>query len=81
MNKVYVKVDYQILIGGTIRPIRIHWNDDRTWEIKKVLHSCSSTYDYEGIRYTILIGSAERYLYRVDDKWYVESIQTEVDTG
>lgn len=81
MKKVYVNVDYQILVGGAIRPIRIHWHDGRTWEIRKTLHSCTSSDDYEGIRYTVLIGSVERYLYRIEDKWYVESIQTEVDTG
>ena len=81
MKKVYVNVDYQILVGGAIRPVRIHWHDGRTWEIKKTLHSCTFFDDYEGIRYTVLIGSAERYLYRIEDKWYVESIQTEVETG
>lgn len=81
MEKIYVKVDYQVLVGGSIRPVRIYWCDGRTWDIKKTLHSCTSVGDFEGIRYTVLIGSAEKYLYRVDDKWYVESIQTEVDTG
>ncbi len=35
MNKVYVNVDFQILVSGAIRPIRIHWYDGRTWEIEK----------------------------------------------
>ena len=60
---------------------RIHWHDGRTWDIEKTLHSCTSEGDFKGIRYTVLIGSAEKYLYRIDDKWYVESIQPEVDTG
>ena len=42
---------------------------------------CTSEDEYEGIRYTVLIGSAEKYLYRIGGKWYVEPIQTEVDTG
>ena len=25
MDKVFVKVDYQVLAGGAIRPTRIHW--------------------------------------------------------
>ncbi len=81
MEKVYVKVDYQVLTGGAVRPTRIHWHDGRTWDIRKTLHSCTSEDEFEGIRYTVLIGSAEKYLYRVGDRWYVSSIQTEVDSG
>ena len=81
MEKVFVKVDYQVLAGGAIRPTRIHWHDGRTWNIDKTLHSCTSEHDFKGIRYTVLIGSAEKYLYRIGDKWYVEAIQAEVDTG
>ena len=81
MERIFVKVDYQVLAGGAIRPIRIYWHDGRTWEIKKTLHSCASEDSFKGIRYTVLIGSAEKYLYRIGDKWYVESVQPEVDTG
>ncbi len=81
MKKVYVKVDYQVIGGGAIRPTRIHWQDGRTWDITKTLYSCTSEDEFKGIRYTVLIGSAEKYLYRVGDKWYVSSIQPEVDTG
>ena len=49
--------------------------------IDKTLHACTSECDFKGIRYTVLIGSAEKYLYRIDDQWYVESIHPEVDTG
>lgn len=80
MNQVFVKVDYQILTGGAIRPIQVHWHDGRIWKIDKTLHACTSE-EFKGIRYTVLIGSAEKYLYRIDDRWYVESIQPEVDTS
>lgn len=51
MEKVFVKVDYQVLTGGAIRPTRIHWHDGRTWNIDKTLHSCTSEHDFKGIRY------------------------------
>ena len=35
MKKVYVKVDYQILLGGVIRPVVIHWYDGRTWPLRR----------------------------------------------
>ena len=81
MEKVYVNVDYQVLGGGALKPVRIYWADGRAFDVRKTLHSCTSEDDFEGIRYTVLIGSAEKYLYRIDDQWYVESIQPEVDTG
>lgn len=59
MDKVFVKVDYQVLAGGAIRPTRIHWHDGRIWNIDKTLHACTSECDFKGIRYTVLIGSAE----------------------
>lgn len=81
MEKVYVNVDYQVLVGGAITPVRIYWHDGRAFDIRKTPHCCTSEDEYEGIRYTVLIGSAEKYLYRIGGKWYVEPIQTEVDTG
>ncbi len=80
MEKVYVNVDYQVLGGGALKPVRIYWADGRAFDVRKTLHSCTSEDDFEGIRYTVLIGSAEKYLYRIGGKWYVEPIQTEVDT-
>ena len=74
MEKVFVKVDYQVLTGGAIRPTRIHWHDGRTWNIDKTLHSCTSEHDFKGIRYTVLIGSAEKYIYRVNHEWYVMAL-------
>ena len=81
MGKVFVNVDYQVLSGGAIKPVRIYWHDGRAFNIRKTLHSCTSEGDFEGIRYTVLICSAEKYLYRIGGKWYVESIGTEADTG
>ena len=80
MEKVFVNVDYQVMSGGALKPLRIYWADGRAFDIRKTLHSCISEDDFEGIRYTVLIGSAEKYLYRIGGKWYVEPIQTEVDT-
>ena len=65
MEKVYVNVDYQVLVGGAIKPVRIYWHDGRAFDIRKTLHCCTSEDEYEGIRYTVLIGSAEKYLYRI----------------
>lgn len=73
MNKVFVDVDCRVLSNGAIRPQCVRWPDGRTWSIKRTLHSCTSpTKEYEGIRYTVIIGSAEKYIYQTGNKWYVE---------
>ena len=57
---------------GEIIPRVIKWNERKSSTIRKILHACTSPTEFEGIRYTILIGSAEKYLYKAGDKWYVE---------
>ena len=76
MEKVYVDVDYQVLSDGGLKPVRIYWADGRAFDVRKTLNLCTSEGDFEGIRYTVLIGSAEKYLYRIGGKWYVEPSRT-----
>ena len=72
MDKVYVQVDSEQMENGDVIPVRISWKDGRSWKIDSVLHSCHSLDgEYEGIRYTVLIGSVERYVYRDGHAWYV----------
>ena len=72
MNKVFVQVDSKRLESGEILPVTISWQDGRIWNIDRVIHSCQSPDgEYEGIRYTVIIGSAEKYIYRVGHAWYV----------
>ena len=73
MQKYYVTVEHIEDTDGIIMPTRILWNDGRHWEIKKVLHTCIASHnEFEGIRYTIKIGRAEKYLYRDGQRWYVD---------
>ena len=72
--KVYVDVETSLSPTGEISPKSIHWHDGRIWKIKKILHVCTSPdAELEGIRYTIRIGSAEKYIYKLGDRWYVNS--------
>lgn len=72
MKKVYVQVDSERLDSGEILPVRITWHDGRVWNIDRVIYSCASLDgEYEGIRYTVYIGSAEKYIYRAGHAWYV----------
>ena len=72
MGRLYVTVNCDQTADGHSIPRSIKWDERRSSVIRRVLYSCTSPAEYEGIRYTILIGSAEKYLYKVGDKWYVE---------
>ena len=72
MKKVYVQVDSKRLETGEVVPRTISWQDGRIWDISRVIHSCASPDgEYEGIRYTVIIGKAEKYIYRIGHSWYV----------
>ena len=72
MSKMFVKVDCRKSRAGTEKPSVIYWPDGRNWKIKRVLHeTVLEGTDFEGIRYTILIGSAEKYIYRNSEGWFV----------
>ena len=71
MNKTFVKVDCRKSRDGTDKPSVIYWPDGRSWRIKRVLHQTVMEDNSEGIRYTILIGSAEKYIYRNNEGWFV----------
>lgn len=74
MNRVSVAVDCSIDTDGLLVPLQIQWNDGRRWEIERVLHTCRSPdLSFTGVRYTILIGGAEKYLYREGTRWYVNA--------
>ncbi len=72
MKKVYVRVDSERRESGEIIPLTVSWHDGRIWNIDRVLHTCvSHDGEFEGIRYTVIIGSAEKYIYRAGHVWYV----------
>lgn len=74
MKKTFVNVVSHLREDGAVVPKSITWRDGRKWNIDRVVHTCASyNGEFEGIRYTIIIGSAEKYLYRLGSTWYVDS--------
>ena len=72
MNKTFVRVDCGRSRDGTEKPSVIYWPDGRSWKIDRVLYATGPAgHEYEGIRYTVIIGGAEKYIYRNDEGWYV----------
>ena len=82
MSRIYVRVRCDQQSDGTVSPKELIWPDGRSWEIRKTLHIAAPVEDeFEGIRYTVLIGRAEKYIYRTGTKWYVEPVRAEEDTS
>lgn len=72
MGKEIVTVEAECHPDGMLLPKAVVWKDGRRFQISKIVYySTSPSGEYEGIRYTVLIGSAEKYIYRVKNKWFV----------
>lgn len=75
MGKVKVGINCEVSADGVTTPLRLVWKDGRQWEIERVLHTCRSPdQSFEGIRYTVLIGGVEKYLYQTKCGWYVTTL-------
>ena len=74
-RKVYVKVNVDFLPSGQLRPRSIVWEDGAVYEITRVLHcvkAVSTKVGGCGMRYTVVVEGRERYLFREEDRWFVE---------
>lgn len=76
-RKVYVRVNADFTEDGELRPRTITWTDGRRFEIMRVLfkvRAASTKVGGCGIRYTVVIEGKERFLFREEDRWFVEGI-------
>ena len=81
-RKTYINTEVEFTEDGRLIPRKIRWKDGRVWAIDRVVHTCninSTSGKYGGIRYTVLIGGAEKYIYEHHGRWYVISTEKEVD--
>lgn len=75
MEKVKIHVECQSTDEGLDLPKTVVWTDGRRFNIDRVLfYGASQSGEYDGIRYTVIIGSAEKYIYRVNHEWYVMAL-------
>ena len=74
-QKVYVKVNADFSEEGELRPKTITWVDGRIYEIVRILHkvrAASTKVGGRGIRYTVVIDGKEWFLFREEERWFVE---------
>ena len=45
MRKQYIDVECRIDRDGVICPVKVFWDDGRSWDVKKVLHTCTASYN------------------------------------
>ena len=74
LTLIKIPVETEVRFGrdGKKRLTAIIWKDGTRYPIKNILHACPSyDHEYEGVRYAVIIGSAQKYIYRNGTRWYV----------
>ena len=75
-RKVYVDVTVLMRKDGTLLPKSFRWEDGEKYPIDRVLHitpAASLKVGGRGTRYTVKINGMERYMFREEDRWFVEA--------
>ncbi len=74
--KQYISVTAKFDSDGNILPIRINWDDGRSFDIDKITdirYAASLKAGGAGIRYTCRIKQTEKYLYLEDNRWFINN--------
>lgn len=74
-RRVNVEVIARFDLEGYITPLEIIWEDSRHFTIDKVVTSqraASLKAGGQGIRYTVMVGGRQAYLFFEDPIWFVE---------
>ena len=81
--KKYVDVIARHYADGRTIPLAIWWSEGRLYEIDRVLdvRPCASLKaGGAGIRYTCRIQGHEKYIWREEDRWFVEAKGNKINT-
>lgn len=76
MRKQYVSVTAKFDPDGNVTPLRINWDDGRSFDIERITDvrfAASVSTGGAGIRYTVRIKTQERYLFLEENRWFVEN--------
>ena len=74
--KQYISVTARFDPDGNLLPLKIHWNDGRSFDIDRVTdirYAASLKAGGAGIRYTCRIMGAQRYLFLEENRWFVDA--------
>lgn len=76
-EKCYVEVIADHDVDGRVEPLAVVWEDGRVFGIDRVVeqrYAASMKVGGHGLRYTVMMGGKERFIWRDDKGWYVERI-------
>ncbi|MDO4420223.1 MAG: hypothetical protein Q4B92_07680 [Ruminococcus sp.] len=74
--KQYISVTARFDPDGNLLPLKIHWNDGRSFDIDRVTdvrYAASLKAGGMGIRYTCRILGTQRYLFLEENRWFVDA--------
>lgn len=80
--KKYVEMVVRFTEDGTILPLAVHWAPGELYEIDKVIdiQPCASLKaGGAGIRYTCRIQGLVKYIWKEENRWFVEAKETRTD--
>ena len=74
-HKAVVKVLVIVAIDRTKTPVSLTFEDGKEYSIDRVCsrQRAAATKGGTGIRYTIMIGGRQTYLFEDEDQWFVEA--------
>lgn len=76
MGRKDISVIAKFSTSGNVTPISILWEDGRTFEIDHITDirkAASLKAGGIGMRYTCMIRNRQRYIYKDEDKWFMET--------
>ena len=71
VEKIPVIVKTERKENGKKQPVSLVLPCGHFFRIDRVLHYAVSPVEYEGLRFTVMIGGEEKYIYRSGDNWYI----------
>ncbi len=75
-HRVYVRVQVDVDESGKTRPLRIFWEDGRSFAVDRLLdvrRAASTKAGGQGMRYTCRVRGREIRLFEDDGRWFVEA--------
>ena len=78
-QKVYLRVNASFSPEGVVLPRSFIWTDGHQYKIDRILDArmaASKKVGGCGMRYTISVRGKDSYIFREDDRWFVEAKET-----
>ena len=75
-RRAYVRVVVDVDEIGKVHPLKIYWEDGRSFDVDRLLdvrRAAATKAGGQGMRYTCRIQGHEAYLFEDDGRWFVEA--------